>query len=134
MTLRAFIASASMSLLMDEPREKKLRISSFAIHATRGLIRNQVIRRKTMFVLLMVALVLLCIGSTFLQSTLNPREHPGWFIVFWLICIWLTFTALLLAIFDLLFICAQRRKEERILRVGFEDRQRPDSPSEQVDE
>ena len=31
------------------PNEKKLRLASFAIHASRGVIRDQKMRRKTMF-------------------------------------------------------------------------------------
>ena len=45
--------------MTDSPEGKPLRTTSFVIHATRGLIRNQNTRRKTMFVLLVVALVLL---------------------------------------------------------------------------
>ena len=104
---------------MDEQRPKKLRISSFALHAARGVIRDQKMRRNTMFVLLVVALVLLFVGSTFLQEILNPREHPFGFILFWFVCIWLTFTAFLLAIFDILLVRAQRRKLEKILRAGL---------------
>jgi len=121
-----------MNQFMAEPREKKLSIASFAVHATRGLIRDQNTRRKTMFILLVVALVLLCSGWTFLGSVLNPREHPGWFIFFWFICIWLTFTALLLAIFDLLFIRAQERKVEKSLRAGLaESRDSPPAPDDE---
>ncbi len=104
---------------MDEPPEKKLAISSFAVHAARGLIREQNTRRTTMFVLLVVALVLLFSGSTFLRSILDPRQHPVWFIFFWFDCIWLTFTALLLAIFDMLMVRAQTRKAGKILRAGL---------------
>ena len=104
---------------MDEQREKKLRISSFALHAARGVIRDQKMRRNTMFVLLLVALVLLFCGSTFLQAMLSPRQHPVAFIFFWFVCVWLTFTAFLLAIFDILLVRAQRRKLERILRAGL---------------
>jgi hypothetical protein len=119
--LHACAASASMSLFMDEPPEKKLAISSFAIHSARGLIRDQNTRRTAMFVLLVVALVLLFSGSTFLRSILNPRQHPVWFILFWFVCIWLTFTALLLAIFDMLMVRAQTRKAGKILRAGLAD-------------
>ena len=104
---------------MDEPREKKLRISSFALHTARGLIRDQKMRRNTMFVLLLAALILLFAGSTFLQAILNPREHPVGFILFWFVCVWLTFTAFLLAIFDILLVRTQRRKLERLLRAGL---------------
>src|SRR6266478_6066262 len=106
---------------MDEPPEKTLRSVSFVVHATRGVIRDQTARRKTMFVLLVVALVLLFAGSTLLRSILNPRGHPVWFIFYWLVCGWLTVTAMLLALFDLLVIRARARKAETSLRGDLSD-------------
>ena len=119
---------------MDEPGEKKLRISSFAVQATRGLIRDQTTRRKTMFVLLIIALVLLFSGSTFLAPTITPREHPGWFVLFWFVCGWLTLTAMLLAFFDLLMVRLQARKTQRMLREDFPERESPDSERSTIDE
>jgi len=58
---------------MDEPAQKPLRTVSFVVHATRGIIRDQNVRRKTMFLLLVVALLLLFSGSTFLAATINRR-------------------------------------------------------------
>jgi predicted membrane protein len=121
-----------MSLFMEERPEKKLAITSFAMHSARGLIRDQKTRRNTMFVLLLVALLLLFSGSTFLQTFLSPREHPGWFILFWFVCIWLTFTAFLLAIFDILLVRAQARKVDKILRTHLPNN--PDSPARQNDD
>ena len=106
----------------DSSNEKPLRTFSFVIHATRGVIRDAVVRRKTMFVLLIVALVLLLSGSTFLQGFVNPREHPFWFIFFWLVCAWVTVTAMLLAIFDLLILRLEGRRAERRLREEFKSR------------
>jgi heme/copper-type cytochrome/quinol oxidase subunit 2 len=103
----------------DSSNEKPLRTISFVIHATRGLIRDHVIRRKTMFVLLVIALVLLFAGATFLQGVINPREHPFWFILFWLVCSWLTVTAMLLAIFDLLMVRLEARRAQRQLRENL---------------
>lgn len=117
---------------MEERPEKKLAITSFAMHSARGLIRDQKTRRNTMFVLLLVALLLLFSGSTFLQTFLSPREHPGWFILFWFVCIWLTFTAFLLAIFDILLVRAQARKVEKILGTHLPNN--PDSPAPQNDD
>jgi predicted membrane protein len=105
-----------MSLFMDERPEKKLGITSFAIHSTRGLIRDQKMRRNTMFILLLVALLLLFAGSTMLQSIL--RAHLVWFIVFWFFVGWLTVTAILLALFDLLIVRAQARRAKKILSGG----------------
>src|ERR1700687_2010404 len=98
------------------PDEKRLRTTSFVVHATRGVIRDQVTRRKAMLFLLALALLLLIFGFTFLQSALNPQEHPWRVIFFWIVCIWLTFTAMLLALFDLLVLRLQARRAERSLR------------------
>jgi protein-S-isoprenylcysteine O-methyltransferase Ste14 len=90
------------------------------VHITHAIIRDRIARRKTMFVLLLIALFLLVSGSTFLQTALNPREHPAWFILFWLICAWLTLTAMLLAIFDLLTLRLEARTAQRVLRAKLE--------------
>jgi protein-S-isoprenylcysteine O-methyltransferase Ste14 len=97
------------------PNEKKLRFVSFAIHATRGLVRDQNARRKAMFAAVVAALLLLFCGSTFLAPLLNPHLRPGWFIFYWLICAWITATAALLAVFDLLLVRARARAERRSL-------------------
>ena len=120
---------------MEHPTgEKPLRTASFVIHATRGVVRDQTVRRKTMFVLMIMALLLLFAGSTFLESILNPREHPGWFIFFWAACGWITLTALLLALFDLLIVRSQGRKAERALRETFARPPTPDTPTTAADE
>jgi len=124
------------SVAEDGPAEKPLRSVSFAIHATRGIIRDQTTRRKTMLGLLVLALVLLFLGSTFLAPLLNPREHFGWALTFWIVCVWLTLTALLLALFDLLMLRAAGRAAEQALRQGFarEDAspKSPASPNEET--
>jgi ABC-type multidrug transport system fused ATPase/permease subunit len=118
--LRALDGSATMpSVAENGPGEKPLRSVSFAVHATRGVIRDQTTRRKTMFVLLVTALVLLFLGSTFLAPLLNPREHLGWALTFWIVCVWLTLTALLLALFDVLILRAAARRAQRALRESY---------------
>jgi len=102
------------------PDEKRLRTTSFVVHATRGVIRDQNTRRKAMLVLLMLALLLLISGFTFLQPALNPQEHPWRVILFWIVCIWLTFTAMLLALFDLLVLRLEARRAGRALREKLE--------------
>jgi hypothetical protein len=106
--------------MADEPA--RLKIVSFAIHTARGLIRDQTTRRWTMFITLLVAMLMLFAGSTFLQGLLSPHEHPGWFIVFWLVCAWLTVTALLLAIFDLLMVRVRSRMTRKDLRETLEQK------------
>jgi hypothetical protein len=70
-------------------------------------------------------MVLLFSGSTFLQSILTPRQHPVWFILYWLVCAWLTLTAMLLALFDLLVVRAQARKAEKMLHGEVMEKETP---------
>jgi uncharacterized membrane protein len=100
----------------DPPEEKRLQTTSFVVHATRGVIRDQRTRRKAMVVLLALAVLMLLAGFTVFQSVLNPREHPWFVILFWIACVWLTFTALVLALFDLLIVRLEARRAERALR------------------
>jgi hypothetical protein len=103
-----------MQSMADEPA--RLRIVSFAIHSARGVIRDQSTRRWVMFITLVIAILMLFCGTTVLQPLLSPREHPGWFVLFWLTCAWLTLTAILLALFDLLMLRAQDRIARKTLR------------------
>ena len=96
--------------------EKPLQATSFIVHATRGVIRDQQTRRKAMVLLLGIALLLLVLGATVLAPWLNPRQHLIATLIFWLACIWLTLTALLLALFDLLVVRLQARRVQRELR------------------
>jgi hypothetical protein len=87
----------------------------FTIHATRGLLRDQQSRRKTMAVSLIIALVLLIAGLTVFRPWLDPHEHPWRFILYWLACAWETVLVLLLALFDLLLVRAQTRAARKLL-------------------
>ena len=104
-------------------------MASFVIQVVRGVIRDQNRRRTTMFILLLVALALLFSGSTFFESALNPRERPVWFILFWVACAWLTLTAMLLAIFDLLVVKLEARKTGRMLREKVSEAENAVSPT-----
>ena len=103
-----------MQSMADEPA--RLRIDSFAKHSARGVIRDQSTRRRVMFITLVIAMLMLFFGTTFFQPLLSPREHPGWFVLFWVACAWLTLTAFLLALFDLLMLRAQDRTARKSLR------------------
>lgn len=113
---RAAGAWLHLSLMENSSEQKRLRTTSFVVHATRGVIRDQRARRKAMVFLLALAVLLLLAGFTVLQSALNPRDHPWFVIFFWIACVWLTFTALLLALFDLLIIRLEARRAERALQ------------------
>ena len=88
-------------------------MAPFVVHATRGIIRDQNTRRWTMFCTLLLALLLLFLGSTFLEPVLHG--HPAWLFLYWFIVAWLTLTAMLLALFDLVIVRAQARAAKRIL-------------------
>ncbi len=77
-----------------------------------------------MVVLLGLALLMLLAGFTVFQSTMNPREHPWFVILFWIACVWLTFTAMLLAIFDLLMMRLEARRAQRALQEKLETKSR----------
>ncbi len=97
------------------PNDRKLRIASFATHAARGILRDRQTRRKVMFWIVIAAVVMLFVGATFLAPLLDPRARPGWFILYWLACAWITVTAVLLALLDLLQVRLQAREEKRRL-------------------
>jgi formate-dependent nitrite reductase membrane component NrfD len=98
------------------PPEKRLKMAPFTIHATRGLLRDPKMRRIMMAISIALAAILLVIGLTGLRSWLAPHEHPWRFILFWISCGWITVTALLLALFDLLLTRAQDRAAQKALR------------------
>ncbi|MBA2622636.1 MAG: hypothetical protein H0U88_03315 [Chthoniobacterales bacterium] len=104
---------------MTSPEEKKLRTVSFIVHATRGVIRDRSFRRKVMAALLVLAGLMLTGGSAFLRDALAPQEHAVRFILYWLACAWLTITALLLAIFDLLIVRAESRAARKRMKEQF---------------
>lgn len=106
--------------MADEPA--RLRIASFAAHAARGVIRDQTTRRWAMFITVLVAMLMLFAGGTFLEPLLAPHQHPVRFILFWLACAWFTLTALGLALFDLLMVRVQSRAAKRELRETLEQK------------
>ena len=98
------------------PPEKRLEVGPFAIHATRGLLREPKMRRIMMAISIVLAAILLGIGLTGLRSWLDPHQHPWRFVLFWLACGSQTVLALLLALFDLLLARAQERAARKALR------------------
>jgi protein-S-isoprenylcysteine O-methyltransferase Ste14 len=111
----------------ERPPGKRLEVAPFAIHATRGLLRNQKSRRRIMAISVAVALLLLATGLTVLRPWLDPHEHPWRFIFFWLACAWETVLAILLALFDLLLMRAQERAVRKALREQIVAESPPDS-------
>jgi uncharacterized membrane protein len=86
----------------------------FFLSLTIAIIRDQRLRRVWMFYILLAALVMLFLGSTFFSGALS--QNLFWFGIYWLTCAWLTATAFLLAVFDLLLIRVRARRETRELK------------------
>ncbi len=84
------------------------------VHSTKGIIRDQSVRRVAMFILVLAALLMAFAGSTFLNGWLLSNKWI--FLLYWLVCAWLTLTAMLLAIFDLLTVRLLLRREQRRMR------------------
>ena len=93
------------------------------LQTTQGIIRDQAVRRVAMFVIVIAALLMLFAGVTFLAGWL---EGDRWvFLIYWVVCAWLTMTAILLAIFDLIAVRLLLRRERRKMKhevFGREER------------
>lgn len=111
----------------DRPPTKAFWMVPFTVQLTRGLLRDQRSRRKTMGVSLLVAVTMLVAGLTVLRPWLNPHEHPWRFIFFWFACAWETLLVLLLALLDLLLVRAQARDARKTLREEFSQKTTPNS-------
>lgn len=89
----------------------------FVIQISKGLIRDQRARRTLMFYNVLVVLVLVFVGATFLWSWL--REHPLFFIGYWGLCAWLTVLAILLALYDMAKVRLEARRARQQLEEEF---------------
>ncbi len=98
----------------------------FVIQVSKGLIRDQRARRTLMFYSVLVALVLLFSGSTFLWGWL--REHPFLFLGYWAGCGWITLLALLLAFYDMLRVRGEVARERRRLERELADAVKTNPP------
>lgn len=84
---------------------------------TKLLIRDQTMRRQTMFYVVLFALLLLFSGSSFLADDL--RHHPITFLFYWAACASLTILSVLLAVFDLLVVRAAARVARKRLEASL---------------
>lgn len=110
-----------MCVMSSPEAPRRLRIFSFALHVARGLVRARATRRRAMFFVTLGAMLMVFAGMTFLQERLSPHDHPIGFLLYWIVCGWVTFTALLLAVFDVLMVRLEARTESQRLRRGLEE-------------
>jgi len=86
----------------------------FLVQVCLGILRHQEYRRNFLASLIISALLLLFLGSTWLSGWLSAR--PFLFILFWFACVWFTATSFLLAAYDMLVVRKAARAEEKRLR------------------
>lgn len=98
---------------------------SLIIQISKGLIRDQRMRRLIMFYGLIAALVMLFLGSAFFHPL---REHPLLFLAYWAACAWITLLAMLLAVFDLLMVRAAGRRARKELEAEYLSEMRRKAP------
>ena len=99
----------------------------FVIQFSKGLIRAPRARRTLMFYSMLVVLLLIFAGSTFLWPML--REHPFVFIGYWGVCAWITLLSVLLAFYDMASVRLQAKRErQRLLdaHLGEQDEKPPE--------
>lgn len=77
-----------------------------------------------MFIVLLVSLVMLFLGGTFLNAPLLAR--PLLFIGYWAVCAWLTLCALLLALYDMIMLRVAASRERRRLKEEILGREAKD--------
>ena len=99
---------------VDPPRRPSRRPKFLLGQVTLGLIRDRSQRRGVMFFLVLGALFQIFVGSIFLEGFLS--ERPLLFLAYWFVCFWLTLSAMLLALYDLLQVRASSRYELRRMR------------------
>ncbi len=93
-------------------------VLKLVLQLTKGIIRDPKARRTAMFYIMLAALAMLFFGSVFLSDRW-AREHVWLFVGYWLVCAWLTLSAMLLAVLDVLIIRAATRAQRRKLESEF---------------
>jgi hypothetical protein len=91
---------------------------------TKGIIRDQTMRRKMMFWVMLAAIVMFAAGWAFITDQWI-RQNPWFTMGYYLVCAWLLLAAMLLALMDILVLraihrAARRKIEREILKKDTE--------------
>jgi hypothetical protein len=108
----------------DDAQSRAVNNVRFVIQVSKGLIRSQRVRRTLMFYNVLVLLLMIFVGSTFLWGWL--REHVWFFIGYWGLCAWLTLLAFLLAVYDMAKVRQDARRERQRLVDEYLKGTKPD--------
>lgn len=91
---------------MSDDLKKNL---NFVLSVTRGIIRDQQLRRKVLGGVLGTALAMVLIGACLIDRWLSG--HILLFLLYWGACAWFTVLALLMALFEILMVKAASRAD-----------------------
>lgn len=89
---------------------------------SKGIIRDQRVRRKVLGAVLGAAVAMLITGAFLIDGWLG--RHLIFFLIFWLACAWLTFLAILMALFEMLMVKAASRAALRKAQAECQSRRR----------
>ena len=87
---------------------------SFILLISQGILRDRTQRRTMLFWIVAAALAQLAVGVIVLDAWL--LANPVVFLLYWGACFWLTITSLLLALYDLLAVRVEARRERERLK------------------
>ena len=83
--------------------------ANFILQITKGILRNRTMRRRLLSWIVMAVLAWVAVGVFLLDDFL--MAYPFLFLVYWGACFCLTITLALLAIYDMLAVRAEIKKE-----------------------
>ena len=86
----------------------------FIILVSKGILRDRQVRRKVLFWIVTAVLAMMGVGAVLVDGWLS--KHPVVFLFYWGACLWLTATSLLLALYDLLSVRSEARRERQRLK------------------
>jgi len=87
----------------------------FIIAISKGIVRDQRARRTVLFFVVLAAMLMAFVGSVLLGGWLTT-ERPILFLLYWGACAWLTFLSILMALFDMLMLRKEARRERRRIK------------------
>ena len=96
--------------------------ASFIILVSKGILRDRHMRRTVLFWIVAAAICMVGVGALLLDGWL--LTSPFLFLLYWGACAWLTLTSLLLALYDMLVLRGEERRERQRLKrtiLGAED-------------
>jgi len=87
----------------------------FIIAISKGIARDMRARRTVLFFVVLVAMLMAFVGAVPLGGWLTT-ERPILFLLYWGACAWLTVLSILLALYDMLMLRQEAKRERRRIK------------------